>query len=159
MIFKMITKYCISHYLILGSEIELTYQNPVDIKEIVLLRVSAEFGHYSLLNHISGKVIISRLSLSMWPGESTICFIYLHPSAVKYKLLAPNHNHRKKQPLQLQGWEIMFYKAPEELETQVCCLQRVTGINKEKNSRKSGKMHLGEALTSCTRLLCTLHWC
>lgn len=157
MIFKMITKYCISHYLILGSEIELTYQNPVDIKEIVLLRVSAEFGHYSLLNHISGKVIISRLSLSMWPGESTICFIYLHPSAVKYKLLAPNHNHRKKQPLQLQGWEIMFYKAPEELETQVCCLQRVTGINKEKNSRKSGKMHLGEALTSCTRLLCTLH--
>lgn len=154
----MTTKYCISHYLLLGSEIELTYQNPLDIREIVLLRVSAEFGHYSLLNHISGKVIISRLSLSMWPGDSAICFIYLHPSAVKYKLLAPNHDHRKKQPLQPQGWEIMFYKAPEELETQVCCLQTVTGIKKKTNSCKPGKMHLGEALTSCTRLFCAVHW-
>lgn len=91
----MISKYCTFHYLILGSKIGLTYQNPVDINEIVLLRVSAEFGHYSLLHHISGKVIISKLSLSMWPGDSAICFIYLHPSAVNYKLLAPNQDHRK----------------------------------------------------------------
>lgn len=98
----MIIKYCISHYLILGSEIGLTYQNPVDIKEIVLLRMSAEFGHYSLLHHISGKVIISKISLSMWPGDSATCFIYLHRCAINYKLLVPNHDHRKKQTLQPQ---------------------------------------------------------
>lgn len=60
-------------------------------------------------------------------------FSWLWPSAINYKLLDPNVNHRKKGTVQPQRKKSVFYKAPKELETQFGCLQILAGIKKKTN--------------------------